>query len=216
MSTPIRASLLGTALGTALLGAALLVAATPLSPYPSPRVLAEASPERAEGAIKVTSLSHPNTNVRWGRASGMVQAPLADVMRVVEDYGKYHTFLPHFRTSKVLTKRGDAAIVYMEAVIAMNTMTLWAQMKMAPAPANGATRVIEAKMMKGNVNFLEARWELTPVDPQHTSVAFQLLLDPKVPLPASMLSNENAKASRKTISALRKNLAVQRDQTATL
>ncbi len=168
----------------------------------------------SEGPIVVTSLSHPNTSVRWGRASGVVDASLAEVLDIVEDYGLYHTFLPHFRTSRVLARRGQVAIVYMEALIAMDTITLWAQVKMGPAASAGTTRAIDAKMMKGNVNILEARWELTPIDARHTRVAFQLLIDPKVPLPASLLSDQNAKASRRTISALRKNLALQRTKTA--
>jgi len=160
--------------------------------------------------ITVTALPHARTKVLWGRAVGVVAASLSDVVRTVEDYGKYHTFLPHFRTSRVLSQRGNVALVYMEALVAMDTIKLWAQMKMGPVPGQGATRVIEARMMKGNMRIFEARWELTPLDPQRTSVAFQLLMDPDGPLPASLLSNENAKASRKTISALRKTLAAVR------
>ena len=163
-----------------------------------------------EAPIAVSSLSHPNTSVQWGRAVGVVEAPIDDVVQMVEDYSRYHTFLPHFRTSKVLTQRGASAIVYMEALVAMDTIKLWAQMKMARAAGIGNTRVIEAKMMKGNMNILEARWELTPIDADHTKVAFQLLIEPNVPLPSSVFTNENAKASRKTISALRKTLAASR------
>lgn len=164
--------------------------------------------------IVVTSLAHPNTSVLWGRAEGVVAAPLSDVVHMVEDYAKYYTFLPHFRTSRVLSQRGNAALVYMEAMVAMETIKLWAEVKLGPAKAQGNTRVIEAKMVKGNMNILEARWEITPIDDEHTNVAFQLLIEPKVPLPASVFSNENAKASRKTISALRKTLALMRSKTA--
>ncbi len=160
-----------------------------------------------DSAITVSSLPHSGTDVQWGRAVGVVAAPLVDVERTVEDYGQYHTFLPHFRTSRVLSQRGKTALVYMEATVALDTIKLWAQMKMGPAPSQGTTRVIEARMVKGNMKILEARWELTPLDAQRTSVAFQLLVDPNAPLPARLLSNENAKASRKTISALRRNLA---------
>lgn len=157
----------------------------------------------------VTSLPHPRTNVLWGRAEGVVTAPLDDVLRLVEDYGRYYTFLPHFRTSRVLSRRGKVALVYMEALVALQTVTLWAQVRLNPAEGSGNTKVIEAKMIKGNMNILEARWEMTPVDTARTNVVFQLLIDAKVPLPASILSHENAKASRKTISALRRSLAAQ-------
>ena len=166
--------------------------------------------------IAVKSLPHPRTNVRWGRATGLVAAPFPEVVGMVEDYARYHTFLPHFRTSRVLSQRGNKAIVYMEAVVAMGTLKLWAQMKMGPVKSQGSTQAIEAKMMSGNMKYLEARWELTPIDAQRTHVVFQLLIEPKLPLPASLLSNENAKASRQTIAALRRSVAAQRSKTANL
>jgi len=175
-----------------------------------------AAPSSGVGPIVVTSPSHPGTEVLWGRAEGRVAAALQDVVRVVEDYGKYYTFLPHFRTSRVLSQRGNAAIVYMEAMVAMETIKLWAEVKLGPAAGSGETRVIQARMTKGNMKILEARWELTPIDAANTNVVFQLLIEPNVPLPSSVLSKENAKASRKTIGALRKNLAAQQSKTAAL
>jgi ribosome-associated toxin RatA of RatAB toxin-antitoxin module len=61
---------------------------------------------------------------------------------------------------------------------------------------------------------LEARWELTPIDTARTEVAFQLLIEPKVPLPSAVLSYENEKASRKTLKALRRALAQAHEKTA--
>jgi ribosome-associated toxin RatA of RatAB toxin-antitoxin module len=111
--------------------------------------------------------------------------------------------MPHFRASRVLSRRGTRALVYMQASIAKDTMTLWAQLKVAPRPNIGTTRVIEAKMVQGNMDAMRARWEVTPIDAQHTKVAFELLMDPKVPLPSSLVSDENEKATQKTIRALR-------------
>ena len=156
--------------------------------------------------IRVTTLAHPETSVRWGRAEGMVEAPIADVLKVVSNYGAYHEFLPHFRASRVLSQRGKRALVYMEAGVARNTLTIWAQLKITPHSGPGGKQVIEAHMTKGNLDHMLASWELTPIDATHTLVAFQILVDPKVPLPASLVTSENEKASRKTIGALRKRL----------
>jgi ribosome-associated toxin RatA of RatAB toxin-antitoxin module len=160
-------------------------------------------PEAApEPEIKVTAVSN-----KAGRAEGVVEAALDAVRKVVEDYGSYETFMPHFRASRVLSRRGSSALVYMQASIAKDTMTLWAQLKVAPKPNVGMTQVIEAKMVQGNMDAMFARWELTPVDSTHTLVAFQLLMDPKVPLPASVVQSENEKATQKTIRALRRVVA---------
>jgi ribosome-associated toxin RatA of RatAB toxin-antitoxin module len=158
--------------------------------------------EAPEPEIRVTAVS-----TKAGRAEGVVEAPLEAVRKVVEDYGSYEKFMPHFRASRVLSRRGPSALVYMQASIAKDTMTLWAQLKVTPKPNEGNKQVIEAKMVQGNMDAMFARWELTPVDSTHTLVAFQLLMDPKVPLPASLVQSENEKATQKTIRALRRVVA---------
>jgi ribosome-associated toxin RatA of RatAB toxin-antitoxin module len=165
------------------------------------------APEDKEPEIKVIGIAQAGTSVKAGRAEGIVEAPLEAVRTVVEDYGSYEKFMPHFRASRVLSRRGSSALVYMQASVAKDTITLWAQLKITPKPNAGNTRIIEAKMVQGNLDAMVARWEMTPVDSEHTLVAFQLLMDPKVPLPASLVSNENEKASQKTIRALRRVVA---------
>jgi ribosome-associated toxin RatA of RatAB toxin-antitoxin module len=80
-------------------------------------------------------------------------------------------------------------------------------MKVGPRPNEGDTRVIEGKMVDGSMDAMMARWEVTPIDANRTLVAFQLLMDPKLPLPDSFVSSENEIATRKTIRALRQVLA---------
>jgi hypothetical protein len=62
-------------------------------------------------------------------------------------------------------------------------------------------------MMSGNMDAMEAIWEVTAIDAKRTMVAFQMVMDPKLPLPSSFVSSENEKASRKTIQALRRVVA---------
>lgn len=160
-----------------------------------------------DGSIQTQMVDHPQESVKWGRALGIVDAPLKDVLALVQDYSGYYAFMPHFKVSKVLSQRGQSALVYMQASIAKNTMNLWAQMKVGPKPNQGETRVIEGKMVEGNMDAMFARWEITPIDAGRTLVAFQILMDPKLPLPAGFVSSENEIASRKTIRALRQILA---------
>ena len=167
-----------------------------------------------DGTIKGSTVPHADYSVRWGRSVGIVDAPLADVLAVVQNYAGYQTFMPHFRVSKVLSQRGQSALVYMQASIAKNTLNLWAQMKVGPKPNQGETRIIEGKMVDGNMDAMMARWEVTPIDANRTLVAFQLLMDPKIPLPDSFVSNENETATRKTIRALRQVLAERTKKTA--
>lgn len=188
-----------------------IVSALAVSPHSTHAEGQHNSPAKAEAPkeleIKVSQVSLPGASVKAGRAEGIVEAPIESVRGVVEDYAGYEKFMPHFRASRVLSRRGASALVYMQASIAKDTLTLWAQLKIAPKPNVGQTRVIEAKMVQGNMDAMFARWELTPVDDAHTLVAFQLLMDPKLPLPASMVADENEKASQRTLKALRRVLA---------
>ena len=47
-------------------------------------------------------------------------------------------------------------------------------------------------------------WEVTPFDDGRTLVAFQIIVDPDLPLPTSLINAENEKAARKTVHALRR------------
>jgi ribosome-associated toxin RatA of RatAB toxin-antitoxin module len=166
-----------------------------------------------ETEIRVTAVSLSGRSVKAGRAEGIVNASMDAVRTVVEDYASYEKFMPQIRASRVLSRRGSSALVYLQASIAKDTMTLWAQLKMSardnavPGKPQLRGRVIEAKMVQGNMDAMSARWELTALDSEHTLVAFQVLMDPKVPLPASLVTNENEKASQKTIRALRRVVA---------
>lgn len=157
----------------------------------------------ADGRIEESSFAVKGTTILGGRAQAIVNAPVDKVMSAIFDYGNYAQFLPHFRTSKVLSKRGSNAIVYMEAFFIKNTFKVWIQESFRERASQGSTRVVEGKMLKGNVDRLDARWEVTPIDKNRSLVVFQMLLDPDLPLPASIVSEQNTVAARRTIKALR-------------
>jgi ribosome-associated toxin RatA of RatAB toxin-antitoxin module len=155
-----------------------------------------------EGAIEVSEVEHPSTAVHWGRAATELNVPKAEVLRVVEDYAGYKRFLPHFRASRVISRRERAALVYFEAQIAM--FAFWSEMRVRPLEPVDDTESIAGKMIRGNAQLMEARWDIRSVNPRRTWVALQLILVPKAPLPASFVSAENASAARRAIKGLRK------------
>lgn len=158
------------------------------------------------GEIRVSMREHPGTSVRWGHATGVVDAPMDQVMKIVGDYAAYQEFMPHFRVSKVLSQRGKRALIYMEALIAKGTLKVWAQLKIQPEK-HGKKQVILATMTKGNLEHMFARWEVSPTRDGRSLVSFDILVDPKLPLPSTLVSTENQKASKQSIRALRKRVA---------
>lgn len=175
----------------------------------------------ADHRIEVREVAFAGTSVKSGRATGLVDAPIAVVQRIVQDYAKYSEFLPNFRTSRVLSQRGGQAVVYLEASVLHNTATLWTQMRMRPRPpitnADGTTtQVVEATMLSGNVERMAARWELTSVDQgTRTLVSFQFLVEPELPFPSSVMTGQNVAAARRTLGRLRTRLTEPRFAVAT-
>jgi ribosome-associated toxin RatA of RatAB toxin-antitoxin module len=154
------------------------------------------------GGMESTNQPYPGSSVQWGRAVAIVDAPVEKVMAVVQDYGRYTEFMPKFEASRVLSQRGSSALLYAQVSLMRGAATIWAELKIKQRDA-GATKVIEAKMTKGNVDVLQAVWEVTPLDDGRTLVAFQIVVDPDLPLPTSLVNSENAKTARMTIRALR-------------
>ncbi|MCA9600571.1 MAG: SRPBCC family protein [Myxococcales bacterium] len=160
---------------------------------------------RVLGTKIETTADHQPSGPDWGHAVGVVDAPYDAVLKIVTDYERYDEFMPHFKQARVLSRRGDNALVYMEASILKNAATLWAQLKVKALPGRGTTRIVDAKMQKGNMDQFHAVWELTPVDGgKRTLVDFRIVVEPDLPLPNALFSSENKKAATKTIKALRK------------
>jgi len=191
-------------LATSLLlaGALLLASAAPHAQAQSAADIASSLGQE----IQTGEIPENGSNVSWGSAVGVVDQPMDQVMGVVQDYANYSHFMPHFRTSRVIAQRGSDAMIYLEVGIIRNTATLWGQLRLRELPARGASRVVEARLVQGNMDQFRARWELTPVDATHTLVRFRILVAPNLPLPASVFTSENVKAARRTLSALRERM----------
>jgi ribosome-associated toxin RatA of RatAB toxin-antitoxin module len=176
------------------------------SAEPTPQEQAEAL---RDGRVAVTEVAHPDTDVRYGRATAVVDAPSVLVTRIVTDYARYAEFLPHFKTSRVLSQRGASAIVFFEAEVLNGAATLWTQMRVRPLPprrnADGSvTTVFEASMQQGNVERMHARWEITPIDAgARTLLTFQFLAEPDLPLPTRMITAQNLSSARRAVDRLR-------------
>lgn len=163
----------------------------------------------ASAPISLANVPGPTGGVEWGRAEGVIDAHPDDVLAILHDYAQYAGLFPHFEKSRVLSQRGTDAIVYLEAKVLHGAATLWGQVRMTStesgAPAE-ATHVVEAKMMKGKSNIAQllARWEISPVDQgRRTKVAFQLLVDPDLPVPDVVVSSEMKNSAGRAFRALR-------------
>ena len=169
-----------------------------------------ASDVRAEGAdpVLTTQIAEQGSNIAWGQAVVELDQPIEEVLPIIVDYANYFQFMPNFTKSRVIAQRGTRAQVYIEVSVAKGAITLWGQLNIAEHPESQDVRVVEAKLLEGNVDAFSALWHLTPIDGgARTRVAFKIRVDPDIPLPSSIFSRENEKAAGRTLTALRSRVA---------
>lgn len=166
---------------------------------------ARAQGDRYQG-ISFGSAPASGTNAEWGTATAVLDYPIAQITTMLHDYGTFQDYLPHFRTSRVLSRRGNRAIVYVQVTAMNDSVTLWAQMNVRSQEEEGV-RVITADMTEGNLDHFRVRWELERIDDTHTRMRFRLLADPDLPIPSSLITGENVKFAKKVIAAIRERLS---------
>lgn len=169
-------------------------------------LLFASSPVRAAGEVDVqtTQIAEEGSSIAWGQAVAVIDKPIDEVLPVVVDYANYVHFMPNFTKSKVLAQRGHRAMVYMEVSVASGTFTLWGQLTFSESAGDGEARLVEARLVDGNMHAFSATWRLVPIDDgARTKVDFRIYVDPDMPLPSAIFSRENEKAAAKTVRALR-------------
>jgi ribosome-associated toxin RatA of RatAB toxin-antitoxin module len=171
--------------------------------------VAQDSPETVAARVgtNVESVPGSGEGVRSGRATAVIEAPFDRVVAAITDYGSYSEFMPHFRQSRVLSSRGQSALVYMQAAAFHDTVVLWANLRIRPRRSIGTTQVFEGRMVEGNLDQFTARWEISPLeDGQKALVVFELLIDPDLPFPTSIVTDENVRNAQRVLRALRARL----------
>ena len=190
--------------GTFLVAAFLAAGTT--GAMPSHAAATEAYDENA--GIFTTQIQEEGSDIASGRAVLVVDKPIEEVLPIVLDYANYVRFMPNFTKSKVLAQRGNRAMVYMEVSVAKGMYTLYGQLNLAERPQDGESRVVEGRLLEGNIDAFNASFTLTPVDGgARTEIDFKIYVDPDLPLPSSVFSRENERAAGRTVRALRARVA---------
>ena len=180
---------------------AFLVAST-IAMVPGQAAATDAHEENA--GVFTAQIPEAGSDIAGGRAVIVVDKTIDEVVPIVLDYANYVHFMPNFTKSKVLAQRGSRAMVYMEVSVAKGMYTLYGQLNLAERPQDGASRVVEGRLLEGNIDAFNASFKLTPVDGgARTEIEFKIYVDPDLPLPSSVFSRENERAAGRTVRALR-------------
>jgi ribosome-associated toxin RatA of RatAB toxin-antitoxin module len=173
--------------------------------WPGHAAATDAQEENA--GIFTAQIPEQGSEIAGGHAVIVVDKSVDEVVPIVLDYANYVRFMPNFTKSRVLAQRGSRAMVYMEVSVAKGMYTLYGQLNLAERPQDGAVRVVEGRLLEGNIDAFNATFTLTPVDDgARTEIDFKIYVDPALPLPSSVFSRENERAAGRTVRALRARL----------
>jgi len=166
--------------------------------------LAQDTDAELRANITTSTVDEDGTSVDRGRAEGVVDQPIERVMQVLQDYGQYAEFLPEFRQSRVLSRRGTRAMVYLEVGALHQTVTLWAQVRISSTTNSDGSQEVVASMTQGNLERFAARWVVRRVDENRTQVSIEILAEPDIPAPSNLVTTENVRMARKSVIGLRR------------
>jgi ribosome-associated toxin RatA of RatAB toxin-antitoxin module len=173
--------------------------------WPGHAAATDAQEENA--GIFTAQIPEQGSEIAGGHAVIVVDKSIDEVVPIVLDYANYVRFMPNFTKSRVLAQRGSRAMVYMEVSVAKGMYTLYGQLNLAERPQDDAVRVVEGRLLEGNIDAFNATFTLTPVDDgARTEIDFKIYVDPALPLPSSVFSRENERAAGRTVRALRARL----------
>ncbi|WP_438029306.1 type II toxin-antitoxin system RatA family toxin [Sorangium sp. So ce233] len=163
---------------------------------------AQPAPERA--GIKSVAVPIGSTGFARGRSTAVVKAPIERVRAAVLSFERYPEFMPHYKKCRVLGRTPSGGWdVYMEVSALNGAITMWARLEIQkPAPVDGV-ETYSSRFVSGNVQDLQATWQLEKIDDQTTRLSLEVFLRPKLPLPKSLLNSENLDGSARAVAAIR-------------
>jgi len=161
---------------------------------------------RAESAVQRYEASTPVSNFKAGGARVDIRAPIEVVERVITDFANWGRDIRKFEKTKVIGRHGDRTQVYLQVPILKGASRIWVVAEFEPIKRTENGDVLVARMLKGNVKRLDARWRLSRIDDRNTKVELEVLLEPDWPLPVpkSLVTEEATNAAEQAVDGHRR------------
>lgn len=138
-----------------------------------------------------------------GKATVLVNAPPDVVREQILALDDYAEFMPHYKSARTLGRKPNGAReIYMQWEALHGAVKLWARMTLTPTE-DGDAEIWTTEFIDGNVDEAYAAWRIAPTDDGKTTLTLETFLDPKLPVPQSLLNEENVGAAIKAVKAMR-------------
>jgi len=145
----------------------------------------------------------PNSGIDVGAAKVNIDASPDMVKKAVLDFNDYSSMISKFKRSKIIGKKGAFTDVYLQVPILKGLAKVWAVVRFAPPKQEGKTVVVKGKMVKGNVDELNAEWRILPLSQQKTELHLLMRIVPKIPAPGGLVTGEVAYAADEAVKGIR-------------
>ncbi|HNS99155.1 MAG TPA: hypothetical protein PLJ27_10430 [Polyangiaceae bacterium] len=145
-------------------------------------------------------------SIKAGGARILVQAPLAVVRTIVQDFAHYQDFMPRFKRSRVVGQSPKASQVYLQVPILHGAANVWSVINFtAPVKKPDGSETIRGRMIpgQGNVRDFRATWYLVPIDANTTLLRSEILIVPTLPVPGSVVTGELGYAADMAVTSTR-------------
>ena len=143
-------------------------------------------------AAKSTLKWNHGTASRYGHAEALVATNADDLAKAAADFGHYKDIHPKFNSARIIAKEAGQTDVYMRYPVKIGPVKfeLYEVMRFSPARMETGSHVIEGRGIKGDMTRGHTKITIKPVDATHSVLAVDVLLDPKIPAPQSLVDEE--------------------------
>lgn len=145
----------------------------------------------------------PDCSIDTGGAAILVHAPIDVVRKIVTDYQRYQKIVKTFRQSRLISKKDGVSEVYLDVPVAHGAASIWAVISIAAPVVTPEGESITGTLVKGNVDAFRSVWRLRKVDEKTTILKLELLVDPKLPVPSSLITPELQYAADTAVTGVR-------------
>jgi hypothetical protein len=133
-----------------------------------------------------------------------VNAPLADVKRVLLAFHRYKDILPRLQQSRVVAETDGATDVYMRAPIMNGLAAIWGVVRFTPlTPWRKRGFQLAGARVSGNVEKWTGKWMAFPCGDKRTLLKLELFCEVGLPLPTRVVTKWLLWACNKSVTAVR-------------
>ena len=188
------------------MGRAQVAVVAPTTGSSAPTAVSNLVPDTLrDGSIVGDLVPTSGSTVRTGYAAVIVHRPLVQVLAAIHDVEHYRDFIPQFEQSHELSHGPSTQDLFVRVLVA-HVAHLWARIRYQQTEFPNGSVSIDGHAVQGNVERMDVRWRLTPVDGTGgTIVEFWSLVLPQLPiaLPTGLIEDEQRYAARRGVMAVR-------------